>query len=139
MTAYATVKAVINKIKSVFNAIKLKLDLKLPHLSVHGGSPPFGIGGKGSLPKFDVKWYKTGGIFNNASVIGVGDAGTEAVVPLDKLWSQMDNMFEKNNSQQAIMLGQIVQLMKEMLYISQQPTRIKMNDRELGRLINSVT
>lgn len=139
MTAYATVKAVINKIKSVFNAIKLKLDLKLPHLSVHGGSPPFGIGGKGSLPKFDVKWYKTGGIFNNASVIGVGEAGTEAVVPLDKLWSQMDNMFEKNNSQQAIMLGQIVQLMKEMLYISQQPTRIKMNDRELGRLINSVT
>ena len=139
MTAYATVKAVINKIKSVFNAIKLKLDLKLPHISVHGGSAPFGIGGKGSLPKFDVKWYKTGGIFNNASVIGVGEAGTEAVVPLDKLWSQMDNMFEKNNSQQAIMLGQIVQLMKEMLYISQQPTRIKMNDRELGRLINSVT
>lgn len=139
MTAYATVKAVINKIKSVFNAIKLKLDLKLPHISVHGGSAPFGIGGKGSLPKFDVKWYKTGGIFNNASVIGVGEAGTEAVVPLDKLWSQMDNLFEKNNSQQAIMLGQIVQLMKEMLYISQQPTRIKMNDRELGRLINSVT
>ena len=139
MTAYATVKAVINKIKSVFNAIKLKLDLKLPHISVHGGSAPFGIGGKGSLPKFDVKWYKTGGIFNNASVIGVGEAGTEAVVPLDKLWSQMDNMFEKNNSQQAIILGQIVQLMKEMLYISQQPTRIKMNDRELGRLINSVT
>lgn len=139
MTAYATVKAVINKIKSVFNAIKLKFDLKLPHISVHGGSAPFGIGGKGSLPKFDVKWYKTGGIFNNASVIGVGEAGTEAVVPLDKLWSQMDNMFEKNNSQQAIMLGQIVQLMKEMLYISQQPTRIKMNDRELGRLINSVT
>ena len=139
MTAYATVKAVINKIKSLFNAIKLKLDLKLPHISVHGGSAPFGIGGKGSLPKFDVKWYKTGGIFNNASVIGVGEAGTEAVVPLDKLWSQMDNMFEKNNSQQAIMLGQIVQLMKEMLYISQQPTRIKMNDRELGRLINSVT
>lgn len=139
MTAYATVKAIINKIKSVFNAIKLKLDLKLPHISVHGGSAPFGIGGKGSLPKFDVKWYKTGGIFNNASVIGVGEVGTEAVVPLDKLWSQMDNMFEKNNSQQAIMLGQIVQLMKEMLYISQQPTRIKMNDRELGRLINSVT
>ena len=51
----------------------------------------------------------------------------------------MDNMFEKNNSQQAIMLGQIVQLMKEMIYISQQPTRIKMNDREFGRLINSVT
>ena len=139
MTAYATVKAVINKIKSVFNAIKLKLDLKLPHISLHGGSAPFGIGGKGSLPKFDVKWYKTGGIFNNASVIGVGEAGTEAVVPLDKLWSQMDNMFEKNNSQQAIMLGQIVQLMKEMIYISQQPTRIKMNDREFGRLINSVT
>lgn len=31
---------------------------------------------------FGIDWYKTGGIFNSASVIGVGEAGPEAVVPL---------------------------------------------------------
>lgn len=35
-----------------------------------------------SVPKFSVDWYATGGIFTGASVIGVGEAGDEAVVPL---------------------------------------------------------
>ena len=94
---------------------------------------------KGSIPHLGLKWYKNGGIFDSASVIGVGEAGTEAVVPLDKLWGQLDSLFKENNSQQAVMLTQIVQLMKELIIVSQQPTRIKMNDREFGRLINSVT
>lgn len=34
------------------------------------------------MPSFDVSWYKTGGIFDNASVIGVAESGPEAVVPL---------------------------------------------------------
>ena len=32
-----------------------------------------------SLP---ISWYARGGVFNGPSVIGVGEAGTEAVVPL---------------------------------------------------------
>ena len=35
-----------------------------------------------SVPKFGIDWYATGGIFTGASVIGVGEAGDEAVVPL---------------------------------------------------------
>jgi len=37
------------------------------------------------VPKISVNWYSTGGIFSSPSVIGVGEAGTEAVVPIDKL------------------------------------------------------
>lgn len=37
------------------------------------------------MPSFSVSWYKNGGIFDAASIIGVGEAGPEAVLPIDKL------------------------------------------------------
>lgn len=40
-------------------------------------------GGYMQSPVFEVNWYKDGGIFGNASVIGVGEAGREAVLPLE--------------------------------------------------------
>jgi hypothetical protein len=36
------------------------------------------------MPSFDVDWYARGGIFNAPNVIGVGEAGPEAVVPLSE-------------------------------------------------------
>lgn len=36
-----------------------------------------------STPNYAVSWYKHGGLFNGASVIGVGEAGREAVLPLE--------------------------------------------------------
>lgn len=82
-------------VKGIKGAFPLKLGkifsgLTLPHFKISGGKAPWGIGGKGTAPKIDVQWYKTGGIFDDPSVIGVGEAGTEAVVPLAQLWSRLD-------------------------------------------------
>ena len=87
-TAVQLVKAGIEKLKSIVNGAKLSLPhIKLPHFSVSGKfslNPP-------SVPKVSVSWYKTGGIFDSGpQVIGVGEAGPEAVVPLDKLWNKLD-------------------------------------------------
>lgn len=84
------VKSIIQKIKSFFpiKVGNLFKGLKLPHLKISGKlslSPP-------SVPKLSVDWYKTGGIFDSPSLIGVGEAGPEAVVPLDKLWSKLDRI-----------------------------------------------
>lgn len=93
-TAKNTIKSIIEKIKGFFplNIGKIFSNLQLPHITVSGGKAPFGIGGKGSLPHFNVDWYARGGIFDNPSIIGVGEAGPEAVVPLNKFWDKLDNM-----------------------------------------------
>lgn len=62
------------------------LRLTLPRISV-GALPHFSMSGSfdaqtGSVPSVHVNWYKTGGVFSSPSVVGVGEAGREAVVPL---------------------------------------------------------
>ena len=92
------IKTAINKVKSFFNITLKFKGIKLPHISISYNksgalasiAQKLGLEG---VPKFSVSWYKTGGIFNGPSVIGVGEAGAEAVVPLDALWSKMDNFF----------------------------------------------
>ena len=53
---------------------------KLPHINVGSKSV---FGGKVSIPTFSIDWYAKGGFFNSANVIGVGEAGREAVLPLE--------------------------------------------------------
>lgn len=91
------VKSAVDKIKSFFPLRfgKIFSGLKLPHFSVSGGKFPYGVGGKGSVPSWDVSWYAKGGIFDAPSVIGVGEAGSEAVVPLDPFWNKMDKFGEQ--------------------------------------------
>jgi hypothetical protein len=62
-------------------------------ISVSGGVSPYGIGGKGSLPKFSVSWYNKGydeaqilrsatifGVTNGGQLLGGGESGNEVVV-----------------------------------------------------------
>lgn len=78
-----------NRIKSILSG-KISLPhIKLPHFSISGKfslNPP-------SVPHLNVDWYKRGGIFaSGPQIIGVGESGPEAVIPLDKLWSKMDDI-----------------------------------------------
>lgn len=86
------VKAIIDKLKSYFpiKVGNLLSGIKLPHFKISG---EFSIKNK-TVPKLSIDWYKTGGIFDGPQVIGVGEAGPEAVVPLDKMWAKMDKIAE---------------------------------------------
>lgn len=81
------VKSAISKIKNIINGAKLSLPkIKLPHFKLSGKlslNPP-------SVPHLSVSWYKQGGIFDNPSIIGVGEAGPEAVLPIEKLQTMID-------------------------------------------------
>lgn len=48
----------IETVKGLFDFDWSLPDLKVPHISVTGGESPWGIGGKGSLPSFDIEWYR---------------------------------------------------------------------------------
>lgn len=82
--AKETVGKVIDGIKGFFpiSVGKILDNIKLPHFTVDGGEFPYGVGGKGYMPSFGVDWYAKGAIFDGAQIIGVGEAGPEAVVPL---------------------------------------------------------
>ena len=94
-TAINTVKGIIDKIKGWFpiSIGKIFSNLKLPHFKLSG---EFSLKNK-TVPHLSVDWYKTGGIFDSPSIIGVGEAGAEAVVPLDKLWDKLDNLQGETN------------------------------------------
>ena len=93
-------KAIVDKVKGWF-PIKIGnifSGLKLPHFSLDWATKDFGKLGSVSYPTgLNVDWYKTGGIFDSPSVIGVGEAGAEAVVPLDKFWDKLDNLKGETN------------------------------------------
>lgn len=95
--AHAIVAGAVGKIKGVFNFNWKLPELKLPHISVTGGAAPFGIAGKGSLPKFDIQWYAEGGVMTGPTIFGAaggkllggGEAGDEAILPLSSLWDKL--------------------------------------------------
>jgi len=87
------VKTVIDKIKNLFKFKWSLPNLKVPKISVDGGKAPYGLGGKGKLPSFDIAWRAQGAVFSEPTIFntrlglqGVGDSSSpEAVAPIDVL------------------------------------------------------
>lgn len=64
------------------------LHIPMPHFSVSSKEVSL-LGVKFSIPDVKVDWYKEGGIFTQPSIIGVGEAGKEAVLPLNTFYDDM--------------------------------------------------
>lgn len=83
-TAKNTVGGIIDTIKGFFSNFHIQLPhINLPHFAISPAGWQIGDLLKGSIPSLSIEWYATGGMFNGASIIGVGEAGTEFVVPRD--------------------------------------------------------
>ncbi|MBQ9042305.1 MAG: phage tail tape measure protein [Eggerthellaceae bacterium] len=84
-TAKGIVDSAISTISGIITGANLKLpEIKLPHFNINGGELPWGIGGKGHAPSISIDWYAKGGIFDTAQIIGIGEAGREAALPLNR-------------------------------------------------------
>ena len=76
------IQGVVNGIISVINGMVRamnKINFSVPDWIPVLGGKSFGF----NIPEVPkVSWFETGGIFTGASIIGVGENGDEAVVPL---------------------------------------------------------
>lgn len=83
-TAKNIVKGIIDTIAGFFNNFHIQLPhINLPHFAIRPAGWQIGDLLKGSIPSLGIEWYATGGVFNGPSIIGVGEEGTEFVVPRD--------------------------------------------------------
>ena len=86
------IKAIVEKIKGFFD-FKAKIPkIKLPHFSITPKGWKLSDLLEGSIPSLGIEWYAKGGIFKSPSVIGVGEKGPEAVLPIDRLQEMMAAM-----------------------------------------------
>lgn len=89
-TARDTIKGIVDKIKGFFSFTVPKPNVPLPHFKITPSGWKVGDLLQGKIPTLSIDWYASGGIFNAPSIIGVGEAGPEAVLPL----SRLDDFFE---------------------------------------------
>lgn len=95
-TAKNTLANLVSGIKGLFSGLHISLPhINLPHFRISGGTPPYGIAGKGTAPSIGIDWYAQGVVLKKATSFGIntatgnrmvgGEAGYEAVAPIDVL------------------------------------------------------
>ncbi len=75
------VSSIISSIKGLFNFSWSLPRPRIPNIDWHW----LNIGGMLSIPVFDgISWFAKGGVFDAASIIGIGEKGREAALPLNE-------------------------------------------------------
>ena len=88
-------KSVIDAIKGLFDFEFTWPTLKLPHITYDLITVPV----LGEIPNpatLSVRWFAKGGIMTQPTLFGGGEAGPEAVLPIDRLQGFIDTAFQRN-------------------------------------------
>lgn len=92
----------VQKLKDIMNFSWSLPKLKLPHISISGSfslNPP-------SVPHFGIEWYKHGGVMLDPTIFGFngnkamvgGEAGAEAIAPIDILLGYIRTAVSEQNA-----------------------------------------
>ena len=139
----------IERMKSFFHFSWSLPHLSLPHLSISGGfsiNPP-------SVPHFGIEWYKAGGILQQPTVFGLnpingktmagGEAGPEAIAPIEKLEDYYRRWSGQGNSEIINILSEIKKYLCDddrwhqifVKSLNDGNFFIALDDREVGRVV----
>ena len=102
------IKGIIETIKGFFNFTFKIPDIKLPHFTIKPKGWKLKDLLEGEIPKLSIDWYAKGGVFtkptlfnNNGRLSGLGEAGAEAIVPLEKNTQWLDKIADKLAAKQG--------------------------------------
>ena len=96
-TVTSAARSAASAVKAAFENMTITIPKpRIPTISVSTENVAYGEGGNVKVPQFSVNWNALGGIFERPTIFntrsgmqGVGEAGAEAVLPLDTLWARM--------------------------------------------------
>jgi phage-related minor tail protein len=137
------VKGAIDKIKSFMNFKWTLPNIPMPHPYVSPAGWKVGDLLKGVIPSIGVTWYAQGGVFDsptlfgfgNGRIGGLGEAGAEAVVPLEKNTKWLDKIAERLGAGQS---AQIVLQVDGKTFAHTAVSTINDLTRQQGRLALNV-
>ncbi len=124
-------------LKGIFNFEWKLPKIKLPHFSISGKfslNPP-------SIPKFKVSWYAKGGILTSPTIFGMGqngllgggEAGHEAVLPIELLRKYIREENSANNIELAKM---IKEALSELQIVAE--NNVYIGDKKLYELLTNM-
>lgn len=115
------VKNAIDKIKGFFNFQFNWPKLKMPHFGITPAGWKIGDLLEGSIPKLSIQWYAEGGVMKRPTLFDYnpatgtakvgGEAGAEAVAPIDTLQQYIQAAVADQNSGMMELLERIINLL----------------------------
>ena len=141
-SAKEKIKSIIDTIKGFFTGLKLKFpNISLPHFTISPKGWKIGDLLKGEIPKLSIAWHADGAIFTKPTLIGtgnsvhgVGEAGAEAVLPIDKLEGYIENAIEK--TQQVVNFDNLANAIER---LADRAIEFRINDRVIAEATASAT
>lgn len=146
----------VSAVKNAFNFSWSLPKLKLPRITVKGGVAPYGIGGKGSLPKFSIEWFKkaydNAMILSKPTIFGYSDAsgkflgggdgnGNEIVAGESYLMGLISKTVESKNERIVSLLAALLEATvdgnTEMARAMMADRTFAVGEREFARLVKT--
>lgn len=136
-SAKKIVSNAIDRIRGFFNFDWSLPKIKLPHFNISGHfslNPP-------SIPHFSVDWYSKGGILNQPTIfgrngntlLGGGEAGKEAVLPIHLL---KDYIREENIKNNGLLVKAFKEALAELSLVAE--NNIYLGDRKLAQILTDM-
>jgi len=109
------------------------IHIPLPYFAINPPGWTFGDLLKGSIPSLSVEWHANGGIVDGATLIGAGEAGREAIVPLENRNAMQPFAAAVSEDMQAD--GTFADMLAVLKQIRDKSTDIYMDSERVGRVL----